>query len=336
MPFPLLKKKAPDSPGKPPEENAAAEFPATPQPAQGWWARLSQSLQKSTTQLSDGISGIFTKQPLDEASLEQLEELLITADIGVKTAQTIVQRLRKSRFGKMVSDQEIRAALAAEITTVLQPVAKTLNVSGSKPFVVLMVGVNGVGKTTTLGKMAKQLYDQGKSVLLVAGDTFRAAAVAQLEVWATRAQAPLIAGDAGMDPASLAYKALEHAQEAGSDVVMVDTAGRLHNKTALMAELQKIIRVMRKLDATAPHATLLVLDATTGQNALTQVEVFSSLIPISGLILTKCDGSARGGVLVALAEKYRLPVYALGIGEAIEDLQPFAADAFAKALCGVE
>ena len=303
---------------------------------QSLWEKLKGGLQKSTSQLSDGITGIFTKKKLDDETLEALEELLIKADMGVATAQKIIAQIRKTRFGKDSSDQEIREALADEITTLLTPVAATLDFTTHKPFVCIMVGVNGVGKTTTMGKMAKQLTQQNKKVLMVAGDTFRAAAVSQLEVWAQRANCELLTGAEGADPASLAYKALEQAKQNGTDVVMIDTAGRLQNKAGLMAELQKIIRVIQKVDESAPHATLLVLDATTGQNAHAQVDVFKSLTAVSGLVLTKLDGSARGGVLVALADVFKLPVVAIGVGEGIDDLRPFTADAFAKALCGVE
>lgn len=303
---------------------------------QNLWEKLKGGLSKSTSQLTQGLTDIFTKKKLDDETLEALEELLIKADMGVATAHTITQSLRRSRFGKDVSDVEIKEALATEITTMLAPVAATLDVTTRKPFVMLMVGVNGVGKTTTMGKLAKQFTDANKKVLMVAGDTFRAAAVSQLEVWAQRANCELLTGPENADPASLAYKALEQARQNGTDVVMIDTAGRLQNKEGLMAELQKIIRVIQKIDESAPHATLLVLDATTGQNAHAQVDVFKSMTAVSGLVLTKLDGSARGGVLVALADVFKLPVVAIGVGEGIEDLRPFSADAFAKALCGIE
>lgn len=328
--FGFFKKKETD------KVEAQAAQPVVEQEKQSLWEKLKGGLSKSTAQLSDGITGIFTKKKLDDETLESLEELLIKADMGVATAQKLTGQLRKTRFGKDISDNEIREALADEITTLLNPVAATLDFSTHKPFVLLMVGVNGVGKTTTMGKLAKQLTQQNKKVLMVAGDTFRAAAVSQLEVWAQRANCELLTGAENADPASLAYKALEQAKANGTDVVMIDTAGRLQNKAGLMAELQKIIRVMQKMDESAPHATLLVLDATTGQNAHAQVDVFKSLTAVSGLVLTKLDGSARGGVLVALADVFKLPVYAIGVGEGIDDLRPFAADAFAKALCGVE
>ncbi len=318
------------------KETDKAEAQPEQEVKQGLWEKLKGGLSKSTTQLSDGITGIFTKKKLDDETLDALEELLIKADMGVATAQKLTAQLRKTRFGKDITDHEIREALADEITAVLNPVASVLDFESAKPFVLLMVGVNGVGKTTTMGKMAKQLTQANKKVLMVAADTFRAAAVSQLEVWAERANCELLTGAENADPASLAYKALEQAKANGTDVVMIDTAGRLQNKAGLMAELQKIIRVMQKMDESAPHATLLVLDATTGQNAHAQVDVFKSLTAVSGLVLTKLDGSARGGVLVALADVFKLPVVAIGIGEGIDDLRPFAADAFAKALCGVE
>jgi fused signal recognition particle receptor len=331
--FDLFKKKE-NQPEKPaPAEQKAEEKTA---PKESWWQRLSGGLKKSTTQMSEGITAVFTKKKLDEETLHGLEELLIKADLGPAVAAKLTGNLRKSRFGKEVDDREIREALAQEIATLLQPLEKPLDFSAHKPFVLLMVGVNGTGKTTTMGKIARQLKEQGKSVLMVAADTFRAAASQQLEVWARRAGFPVITGAENADPASLAFKGLEQAKNEGVDVVMVDTAGRLHNKADLMAELQKIIKVLRKIDASTPHAALLVLDATTGQNALNQVEIFSSMIPVTHLVVTKLDGSARAGVLVAMAEKFKIPVTAIGVGEAIEDLQAFDAKSFARALCGVE
>lgn len=301
----------------------------------GWLEKLTAGLTQSTAQLAQGMAAILTKKKLDDETLEQLEELLIKADLGPTTAGTLISKLRQSRFGKEVSDEDIRCALAGEIAVILKPVAATLDFEKAKPFVLLMVGVNGVGKTTTMGKLAKQLKDKGKTTLMVAGDTFRAAAVQQLDVWAQRAGAVLVKGAEQADPASLAFKGIEQAKAQNVDVVMIDTAGRLHNKTELMAELEKIIRVIKKHDNTAPHATLLALDATSGQNALQQARVFLESAAISGLIVTKLDGSARGGVLVALAEMFKLPVYAIGVGEGIDDLRPFDADDFAAALCGV-
>jgi fused signal recognition particle receptor len=301
-----------------------------------WLGRLGLGLKKSSAQLGSGVSAIFTRKKLDEETLQSLEELLIRADMGVAQAACFSENLRNSSFGKDVDEKEIREALAADIAATLKVCETHLDFSAAKPFVLLMAGVNGTGKTTTLGKMALRLQQAGNKVLLVAADTFRAAATAQLEIWATRSGSKIIKGEEGADPASLAYSGLSAAKDGNMDIVMIDTAGRLHNKNDLMAELQKIVRVIRKVDETAPHGTLLVLDATTGQNALTQVEVFSSMLPLTGLIVTKLDGSAKGGILVNLAEKFKLPVVAIGVGEGIDDLQPFEAAPFARALCGLE
>jgi fused signal recognition particle receptor len=303
----------------------------------GWFARLKAGLTRSSSKLGDGISGIFTKRKLDDAALEELEELLISADLGVATAARLAANLAKTRFDKEVAPEEVRRALANDIAGILDPVARPLVLDpGHRPHVVLIVGVNGSGKTTTIGKLAKQYRDQGLKVLIAAGDTFRAAAIEQLQIWGERAGCEVVAKAPGADAAGLAYEALERARAAGADVLLIDTAGRLHNKADLMAELQKVIRVLRKLEPAAPHDCVLVLDATTGQNAHAQVETFKELVEISGLVVTKLDGSARGGVLVALAEKFALPVHAIGVGEAAEDLRPFAAEDFAKALVGAE
>lgn len=303
----------------------------------GWFARLKAGLTRSSTKLGDGISAIFTKRRLDGEALEELEELLITADLGVATAARLAGDLGKTRFDKEVDPQEVRETLADNIAALLEPVARPLELQPShKPQVILVVGVNGSGKTTTIGKMAKAYHEQGLSVLLAAGDTFRAAAIEQLQIWGQRCGCPVVAKEPGADAAGLAYDALAQAKRDGHDILMIDTAGRLHNKDHLMAELEKVVRVLRKLDETAPHNVLLVLDATTGQNALQQVGTFKDLIDVSGLILTKLDGSARGGILVALAEKFGLPVHAVGIGEGAEDLRPFAARDFARGLLGLE
>ena len=300
-----------------------------------WWQRLSGGLGKSTQKLSEGITSLFTKRKLDQAALEDLEELLITADLGPATAAKLVAEFGRTRFGKDVSDEEVRSALAAQISTILQPVAKPLNLEAlPNPAVILMVGVNGAGKTTTIAKLAHLWKQQGKRVLLVAGDTFRAAAVGQLGIWAERAGCELLTGPENGDPAALAYKALEKARAEGFDIVLMDTAGRLQNKAGLMEELAKVGRVLKKLDPSAPHATVLVLDATAGQNSHSQVEVFREMVKVDGLVVTKLDGSARGGVVVALAERFGLPVIAIGVGEGIEDLQPFSPDDFAFALMG--
>jgi len=301
----------------------------------GFFAKLKEGLQRSTAKLSTGISAAFTKRKLDDAALEELEEVLITADLGPAVAKRVIAAFRRAKFGREVTDAEVRTALAEEIAAILAPVAHPLALDpGRKPHVVLVVGVNGTGKTTTIGKMALQLKQTGKRVMLVAGDTFRAAAVEQLQVWGERVGAPVIAGAAGADAAGLAFDALTRATADGADVLLIDTAGRLHNKAALMDELSKIIRVLRKQDASAPHSVLLVLDATTGQNAVQQVKVFRDMVAVTGLVVTKLDGSARGGIVVALAEAFALPVHAVGVGEKAEDLRPFEAMDFARGLLG--
>ena len=302
----------------------------------GWLSRLKAGLGKSASALGDGISNIFTKRKLDSAALEELEELLITADIGLETVTRVTAALAKDRFDQEVTDEEVRGVLADQIAEILEPLAKPLVVEGNgQPHVVLVVGVNGTGKTTTIGKLAQQMVGQGKSVMLAAGDTFRAAAIEQLKIWGERTGAPVVMGKTGADAAGLVYDALEQARAAKSDVLLVDTAGRLQNKTDLMAELEKIVRVMKKVDDAAPHSVLLVLDATTGQNALNQVEVFRNICNVTGLVMTKLDGTARGGVLVAIAAKAGLPIHAIGVGEGAEDFQAFEATAFARSLVGL-
>ncbi|MDG1438945.1 MAG: signal recognition particle-docking protein FtsY [Emcibacteraceae bacterium] len=303
----------------------------------GWFGRLKQGLKKSSSALTEGISGIFTKKRLDASTLEELEDLLIMSDLGVTVSARVCERLSKNRFDKSISAEEVQQALAEEIGDILQDVAKPLEVSGeNSPHVILMVGVNGAGKTTTIGKMAKKFKAEGKSVMLAAGDTFRAAAIEQLQVWGDRNDVPVVSGKEGSDAAGLAYDALAKAKETGTDILMIDTAGRLQNKSYLMEELKKIIRVIKKFDETAPHDTVLILDATTGQNAILQTEVFLDLAGITGIIMTKLDGTARGGVLVACAEKFKLPIHAIGVGETIDDLQPFDPSDFSKMLVGVE
>ncbi len=303
-----------------------------------WLRRLRAGLEKSSAKLTDGIGGIFKGQPLDEAMLEELEELLIRADLGVAAAAELIANLKRERFGKDVSAQEVRETLVGVIQRILDPVAKPFRIDPEKkPFVVLVVGVNGSGKTTTIGKLAKQFRDEGQEVLLAAADTFRAAAVAQLKRWGERAGAPVLAREEeGSDAAGLAYDALEQAKQEKRDVLLIDTAGRLQNKTVLMEELQKVARVLKKVDPTAPHATLLVLDANVGQNAHSQVEIFRDMVAVDGLMVTKLDGTARGGVVVALAERFGLPVHAVGVGEAVEDLRPFDPHAFACDLLGIK
>ena len=301
----------------------------------GWFARLKQGLARSSNALSTGITDIFSKRKLDDETLEELEDVLIQADLGVDMALRITEAVGSGRYDREIDPEEIRALLAREIETVLTPVARPLEITETtKPFTILMVGVNGTGKTTTIGKMAAKFRDEGRSVMLVAGDTFRAAAIEQLKVWGERTGAPVIASQIGADASGLVYDALRRARETDTDILMLDTAGRLQNKAGLMAELEKIVRVIRKHDESAPHAVLLVLDATTGQNALSQVEIFQKIAGVTGLVMTKLDGTARGGILVAISEKFKLPVHAIGVGESIEDLHPFSAADFARAIAG--
>ena len=301
----------------------------------GFFSRLKEGLSRSTQKLGGGITAVFKKRRLDDEALEELEDLLLAADLGVDAAQRVIAAFRRSRFGKEVTDEEIKDALAEEIAAILGPVAKPLELDPAlRPHVVLVVGVNGTGKTTTIGKLAQQYQEQGKRAVMVAGDTFRAAAVEQLQVWAQRTGTPVVAGGQNADPAGLAFDALIKAQAEGADVLLIDTAGRLHNKAALMEELRKIIRVLRKHDPSAPHSVLLVLDATTGQNAVQQVKVFKEMVDVTGLIVTKLDGSARGGIVIALAETFGLPVHAVGVGEKAADLRAFDANDFARGLVG--
>ncbi len=306
-------------------------------PRLSWWKRLSQGLGRTASQIGSGITAIFTTRKLDAGTLQDLEDVLIQADLGVEVAGRIVAVIGKDRFDKSVEPEEIKAALAGEVEKVLMPVAQPLVIDAEKkPFVILMVGVNGSGKTTTIGKLAAKFRAEGKSVMLAAGDTFRAAAIEQLKIWADRTGAAFVARDQGADAAGLAFDALTRAREAGTDILLIDTAGRLQNKQGLMEELAKIVRVIKKMDASAPHAALLVLDATVGQNAISQVEAFKSIAGITGLIMTKLDGTARGGILVALAGRFGLPVHFIGVGEGVEDLEPFAARDFARAIAGLD
>lgn len=303
--------------------------------ALGIFSRLKEGLSRSTQKISDSITAVFNKRRLDDEALEELEDLLISADLGTEVAARVIAAFRRTRFGKEVTDEEIKQALAEEIAAILAPVARPFVPDPAKrPHVVLVVGVNGTGKTTTIGKLALQYKEHGQRAVLVAGDTFRAAAVEQLQIWGERVGAPVVAGGAGADPAGLAFDALTRAKADGADVLLIDTAGRLHNKAALMEELRKIVRVLRKQDETAPHSVLLVLDATTGQNAIQQVRVFKDMVDVTGLIVTKLDGSARGGIVVALAETFQLPVHAVGVGEQAGDLRPFDAEEFARGLVG--
>ena len=299
----------------------------------GWFQRLKAGLTKTSARLSEDIAGIFTKRKLDADTLQELEDLLVQADLGVETAIRITSALSKGRFNKEIVPEEVRAVLAAEVERVLAPVAVPLRIDPARrPHVILVVGVNGTGKTTTIGKLAHQLAQQGKTATLAAGDTFRAAAIDQLKIWGERTGAEVIARSVGADSAGLAFDALNRARENGSDVLLIDTAGRLQNKQVLMEELEKVLRVLRKIDPSAPHQVLLVLDATTGQNALNQVEVFKDKAGVTGLVMTKLDGTARGGILVAISAKFGLPVHAIGVGESVEDLAAFDAGEFARAI----
>ena len=303
----------------------------------GWLSRLKNGLSRSSSALTHGINDLFTKRKLDNTAIKELEEILIKSDLGIATAAKLTQSIAAFRFDQEVSSEEIRGALAEAITAILEPIAVPLKPETARsPYVIVVCGVNGVGKTTTIGKLAQTYRNAGKKVVLAAGDTFRAAAIEQLKIWGERTNCPVIVSELGSDPASLAFDALEQAREMSADILLVDTAGRLQNKKELMAELEKIIRVMRKLDDAAPHSCLLVLDATTGQNAHSQVEIFSKIVNITGLIVTKLDGSSKGGVLVSLAEKFSLPVHAIGVGEQADDLRPFKARDFANSLMGLD
>jgi fused signal recognition particle receptor len=303
----------------------------------GWWRRLRGGLSRSSASIAAAISDLVSKRKLDAGAIQELEDALIRADLGVDAAARIAACVGEGRYDKTVSADEVKAILAAEIEKILVPVAVPLAIDAArKPFVIVVAGVNGSGKTTTIGKLAARLSREGRRVMLAAGDTFRAAAIEQLKIWGARSKAPVIAGAQGADAAGLAYEALVAARAQSFDVLIVDTAGRLQNKAGLMDELQKIVRVLKKLDPMAPDAVLLVLDATVGQNALSQVEEFSRTAGVTGLVMTKLDGTARGGILAAIAAKYRLPVHFVGVGEGIDDLAPFEAKDFARALAGME
>ena len=338
---------APEPPPGPPETTPAyiekveagqqAETPAAPTPKQSWFQRLAGGLRRTSDQLSQGITSVFARKKLDQAMLDELEDLLIQADFGVDTASEVVETLRRDRFDRDISADEVREVLAGEIARVLGPVARPLAIDPARqPFVILMVGVNGTGKTTTIGKLAGRLGAQGRKVMLAAGDTFRAAAIEQLQVWGERTGAPVVTRPAGSDASALAFDAVTRAREEGADVLLIDTAGRLQNRDELMGELEKIIRVIKKVDETAPHATLLTLDATTGQNALNQVEIFGKRAGVTGLVMTKLDGTARGGILVAIARRFGLPVHFIGVGEGVDNIETFAAEDFAAAIAGTK
>ena len=342
---PPLEAPVPASPGiappSPPELSRnppeLARNPPELSQEKSWWRRLRDGLARSSSSITQGISDIFTKRKLSVDTLEDLEDVLVRADLGVNVAARIAKTVGKGRYDKQIAPEDVRAILAEEVERVLDPVALPLEIDeGPKPFVILVVGVNGSGKTTTIGKLAKKFKDEGRTLLLAAGDTFRAAAIEQLKVWGERQNAPVIAREPGADAAGLAFDAIKTAREQNIDIVLMDTAGRLQNRTELMAELDKIVRVMGKLDPGAPHAVLLVLDATVGQNALNQVEIFGKVAGVTGLVMTKLDGTARGGILVAIAEKFGLPVHFIGVGEQADDLEPFAARDFARAIAGFD
>jgi fused signal recognition particle receptor len=319
------------------DEPAAPVTAAEPEPEKrNWISRLTSGLSRSSKQLSENIAGVFTKRKLDDETLEELEDILIQADLGIETAMRITDTLASGRYGKEVSGEEVRGVMAEEVARVLEPIAQPLELDLSfKPHVILVVGVNGTGKTTTIGKLAAKLRAAGLKVTLGAGDTFRAAAIEQLKIWADRTGSTFVGTKLGADAAGLAWDAYRTAEENGSDVVIIDTAGRLQNKAELMDELAKIVRVLQKHDPEAPHTVLQTLDATTGQNALNQVEIFRNVAGVNGLVMTKLDGTARGGILVAISAKFKLPVYFIGVGEGVDDLEPFRASDFANAIAGV-
>jgi fused signal recognition particle receptor len=301
----------------------------------GFLARLKLGLSRSAGALGESLTGIFTRKKLDAQTVAELEEALVRADLGSSLASRVAGAVAKGRYDREISESELRSILAREIAALLKPVERPFTIDRSKtPFVVLVAGVNGTGKTTTIGKLSQSLTREGYKIVLAAGDTFRAAAIEQLQIWGLRTGADVVARAPGADAAGLAFDAVARARTTGADVVLIDTAGRLQNKAGLMAELEKIVRVLKKQDAGAPHAVLLVLDATTGQNALSQVEAFNATVPLTGLIMTKLDGTAKGGILIALADRFGLPVHFIGVGESADDLQPFGAEAFAKALTG--
>jgi fused signal recognition particle receptor len=302
-----------------------------------WWRRLSSGLKRTSSSLGAAVADLVTKRKLDRAMIEDIEDVLLRADLGTEVAARIATAVGVGRYDKSISADDVKSVVATEVERVLAPVAKPLVIDETKkPFVILVVGVNGSGKTTTIGKLAAKLSAEGRKVMLAAGDTFRAAAIEQLKIWGERTKSPVIAGAQGSDSASLAFNALSAAREGNLDVLLVDTAGRLQNKAELMNELEKVVRVIKKVDASAPHAVLLVLDATVGQNALSQVEAFHRTAGVTGLVMTKLDGTARGGILVALAERFKLPVHFVGVGESIDDLAAFTARDFAQAIAGIE
>ena len=323
--------EVPSAPGE------SAPVPSPSPPKLSWWVRLRHGLARSSSSIAQGVADIFTKKKLSADMLEDLEDVLVRADLGVAAATRIAALVGKGRYDKQIAPEEVRAILAEEVERVLTPVARPLEIeAGKKPFVILVVGVNGSGKTTTIGKLTAKFSAEGKKLMLAAGDTFRAAAIEQLKIWGGRMEVPVIAREAGADAAGLAFDAIKAAQEQNVDVLMMDTAGRLQNRAELMAELEKIVRVMKKIDPEAPHAVLLVLDATVGQNALSQVEIFGKTAGVTGLVMTKLDGTARGGILVAIAAKFAVPVHFIGVGEGVDDLSPFSARDFGRAIAGLD
>jgi fused signal recognition particle receptor len=326
-----------------PEHIAPADVPVivpvapVPEPVQpkGWLSRLTKGLSKSSKSITTSITSIFTKRKLDASTLEELEDVLIQADLGIAVSERIIKAVSAGRYDKEIEPEEVKRILAEEVAKVLKPVEVPFNFGSEKPFVVLVVGVNGAGKTTTIGKLGAIATGEGFKVMFAACDTFRAAAIEQLTIWGERVGAKTLSRPTGSDSSGLAYDAMQTAREDGTDILFIDTAGRLQNKAYLMDELDKIVRVVKKQDETAPHAVLLILDATTGQNAISQAEIFTKVAGVTGLIMTKLDGTARGGILVAIAEKFALPIHAIGVGETIDDLQPFDADAFARAISGI-
>ncbi len=335
-PAPIVAAEAP-APELPPPLPEPVAIAPVPEPRKGFWSRLASGLARTASSLGQGITDLVSKRKLDAATLEELEEVLIRADLGVETSMRIVEEVGRGRHDKMISAEEVKSLIAAEVERILAPVAVPLVVdTAHKPFILLMVGVNGSGKTTTIGKLASQWRAEGRKVVLAAGDTFRAAAIEQLKVWGERTGATVIAREQGADAAGVAHDAITEARAQNADILMIDTAGRLQNRAELMAELEKVVRVIKKQEPTAPHAVLLVLDATVGQNALSQVEAFARTAGVSGLVMTKLDGTARGGILVAIAAKHKLPIHLIGVGEGQDDLQPFAARDFARAIAGLE
>lgn len=302
-----------------------------------WWQRLAGGLKRSSSALGAPIVDLLTKRKLDAATIAEIEDVLVRADLGLDVAARVAATLGEGRYAAEISADEVKAVVAAEIEKTLEPVAQPLTIDAAvKPFVILVAGVNGSGKTTTIGKLAAKLRAEGRTVMLAAGDTFRAAAIDQLKIWAERSGASFIARGAGADAAGLVFDAVEAAKKKGIDVLLIDTAGRLQNRTELMGELEKVVRVMKKVEPSAPHAVLLVLDATVGQNALSQVEIFGKVVGVTGLVMTKLDGTARGGILVAIAEKFKVPVHFIGVGEGVDDLAPFSARDFARAMVGLD